>query len=541
MRKLQPSSAKLRTRAKRVGVLWPVNINVSTGTPRLHPNSQQNVAQALALSRGVLRLLHWPKLSVKGAKGCRSRVLDGVSPAKCRNNRGLRYSAIAVAHAVRCKGAGEPGSPRIPGRFQACLGCATRPEPCDDAGLPACLENGKRCSMEWGGNSQSHFFVNPSGRRRPLVRERAAVLQTGGRRGVPGWREGHGGVARAYGWLGPGAGGLQRGKGVPLGREHLVGTENVGWGAGSALQPERAPTDCSAEQLSDLRRRLHPLLFLVFFLSRKRYDHNKHVHAPPVRGGVSSSSDAGWGAGCVHHATPVVGRGAFIKRRRSSGGVRSLKSWTHSTLSAHREAGQYVSGGDIVVARPTCSCQLSDSRTHARHSRQFQLLCFLFFFPFVLYLHGRARPLTYIRASTSRVYLSLPHNAPSVNRTCHTPAGPICSRPFAPAHLPYHSDPWWMRGTAAVARRRGCFLGHVRLGGSTGRAVGGCLEAGADRTAVGHLAALPRWLRHEPPSPRAGLLKRHVGGGGGAAGRAQWCGPDRRGGAGGGDAAWPSL
>jgi len=45
---------------------------------------------------------------------------------------------------------------------------------------------------------------------------------------VPGWREGHGGVARAYGWLGPGAGGLQRGKGGPLGREHLVGTEHVG-------------------------------------------------------------------------------------------------------------------------------------------------------------------------------------------------------------------------------------------------------------------------------------------------------------------------
>jgi len=33
-------------------------------------------------------------------------------------------------------------------RSQACLGCATRPEPCDDAGLPACLVNGKRCSLE---------------------------------------------------------------------------------------------------------------------------------------------------------------------------------------------------------------------------------------------------------------------------------------------------------------------------------------------------------------------------------------------------------
>jgi len=53
-------------------------------------------------------------------------------------------------------------------------------------------------------------------------------------------------------------------------------------------------------------------------------------------------------------------------------------------------------------------------------------------------------------------------------------------------------EPRWMRVSAAVARRRGCFPGHVRLRGSTGRAMEGCLEGGADRTAVGHLAALPR-------------------------------------------------
>jgi len=46
-----------------------------------------------------------------------------------------------------------------PGRSQAGLGCATWPEPCDDVGLPACPENGKDCSMEWSGNSQSLFFL----------------------------------------------------------------------------------------------------------------------------------------------------------------------------------------------------------------------------------------------------------------------------------------------------------------------------------------------------------------------------------------------
>jgi len=64
--------------------------------------------------------LHWPKLSVKRAEGCRSRLFDGACPAKCWNNRGLRYSAITVAHAVRFNGAGEPGSPRIRTGVQRC-------------------------------------------------------------------------------------------------------------------------------------------------------------------------------------------------------------------------------------------------------------------------------------------------------------------------------------------------------------------------------------------------------------------------------------
>jgi len=106
----------------------------------------------------------------------------------------------------------------------------------------------------------------------------------------------------------------------------------------------------------------------------------------------------------------------------------------------------------LRVQRAVVSCP-TDARMLATPV-SFQLICFLFFFPFVLFLHGRARPVTFISASTSRVYLSVPHNAPSVHRTCHTPARPICSRPFAPAHLPYHSEPWWMRGDRGGAPSR---------------------------------------------------------------------------------------
>jgi len=106
----------------------------------------------------------------------------------------------------------------------------------------------------------------------------------------------------------------------------------------------------------------------------------------------------------------------------------------------------------LRVQRAVVSCP-TDARMLATPV-SFQLICFLFFFPFVVYLHGRARPVTYIRASTSRVYLSVPHNAPSVNRTRHTPARPICSRPFAFALLPYHSEPWWIRGGRGGAPSR---------------------------------------------------------------------------------------
>jgi len=107
--KCQTSSTKPSTRANRDRVFGPVCLCNCTSAPVIYADCPQDVVHALALSRGVLRLLHGLKDIVHAVQSRRPGLLHVAADTSNwgESHRGRRNRTIFVAHAVRHQGTSE--------------------------------------------------------------------------------------------------------------------------------------------------------------------------------------------------------------------------------------------------------------------------------------------------------------------------------------------------------------------------------------------------------------------------------------------------